>query len=721
MKRWKLTAVAVFFAIVHVAGCSSSGKGGGGGSNGGMPSGDDIVLSGTVFNNYTDAEGIDRSVAGARVVLVKADDVKAADSVSPVEDLAYEGSSYPAATTDSDGFYRFTVKDFSDTYPARSTYYIFVDPPIVSSGLLPGGSACRSSLALDGTTAVHQDVTLTDTTGPDATYIGTVLCLVCHKDKNPIKHTLHFAGIRKIGPGGTIVNGLMNMSDTSVYDLSDNNQAMLDKFTDPATSYAFADDSTRTFWLGKDVNGLYFQLTSNASPKFYIKFSYGGETGLWRGLFMTTVYAGTGIYAENHGPDGGDYAYFVFAPFQYNEASGSIYGGSFVAYDADNWDFEGTGNNGFTGDSELSSFDLGCSVCHGAAGVKTENKGMATQRRVAVFPRDYDGYEIDGILSQVNVGCEKCHGPGSNHYDEGGRGHKIISPGMLPAGRLAIICGSCHINGENHTEFGGGAPLRADGKGNYENFYPGMSAAQFFGTSDGTGNHVIPFGTMAIASLLRDGYLEPVDFETNEKASWMDIPFGAVVNHSKASQQHYLDLVRTVKFRNDREILTCISCHDAHGSPYRHMVDFNTDNNALCLSCHSGSGQVFPNIEQGMVDRLKNDADTPEDRTVIGKDVEEHLFDKTGSYQMGPYDPEITAMGRCTLCHMPDTARSADWRNALLTKLGQYRRGDIRSHTFDVMMTEAVNDMGSSKGAMESTPAGISHECGDCHRFAGLN
>lgn len=716
MEIREIVAAAVFFALLLIAGCS----GGGGSGDVSHPPGN-IILTGKVLNNHSNDDEDDRAIAGATVVLVKAGDVETADSVSPVEDLANGNNRYPSVTSDSDGYYQFTRDDFSNAYPADEKYFVFVDPPAAERHLLPGGNTSRASFTLDLTSAFVQDITLTDTNGPDAAYIGSTLCLICHPQKNSIKHTLHFVGIRKIGSEGTITNGLMDMNDTSVYDLAANNDEMLDKFTNPATQYTFADDTAKSFWLGKDAIGLYFQLTSTTYPKFYLKYSYGGETGLWKGQFMTTVYAGDGTYAPNHGQNGSDYAYYVMAPFQYNEDENSINGEKFVTYHVDRWDFAGTENKGFTADPEINSFDLGCAACHGATGVKTINKGLATQRRVAVFAKDPNGYDFDGTNAEINISCEKCHGPGSNHLDAGGRGEMIIAPDKLASGRLTMICGTCHIRGENYADIGGGSALKGDGNGNYKTFRPGMSPAQFFGTSDGTGENIAPFGTMEIESLTGNGYLEPVNFETDSDASWIDMLFDADVNHSKANQLHYQDLVRTVKFRNNKELLTCISCHDSHGSSYKHMVTYNADNNAVCLSCHYGSGQVFPNIGEEMVTRLKNDKATPADKSVIGDDVEAHIADKTGSYQMAPYDPEGTAMGRCTLCHMPENAKSADWRNALVTQLGQYRHGDITSHTFDVMATEAVNAMGAARGITDTTPAGISHECGSCHRFAGLN
>lgn len=709
--------VALSLGILLITGCNGSGDGD---STDGGTGADDIVLSGTVLDNHTDESDADRAIEGATVILIGAEDVANSNSLSPLEDLATGDNGYPTTITGPDGSYQFTGSDFSDAYPLDGRYFVYVDPPLGQDDQLPGGDASRVSLPLGGTQPVRRDILLTDANGSGAEYVGAYYCLICHEQKNSIRHTLHFVGLRGIGPEGTVDSDVMDMEDTSVYDLSANNLEMTDKFTNPATQYTAVDDAAKTFWLGRDAAGLYFQLTLNTNPKFYLKLSYGGETGLWRGLFMTTVYESSGNYAANHGTDGDDYAYLVFAPFQYNESPGVINGEAFVTYHADRWDFEGTGNNGFMADPELDSFDIGCATCHGATGIETVNAGTPTERRVAVFTEYYDGFPIDGVTSDMNIGCEKCHGPGSRHITEGQYGHRIVSPGMLPSGRLAMVCGSCHIGGENYTAVGGGAPLLANTDGSYQIFKPGMGPDSFFGTSDDTGQNVQPFASGNIADLSGDGYLQPVDFETNETASWTDKRFGAVFNHSKSSGQQYADMVRSDKFRNDREVLTCISCHDAHGSPDRHMTTYRVENNALCLPCHIGTEEVFPNIEEEMIIRLKAGGATSDDVSVIGGDVEAHISDKTVTLQMAPYDPEGTAMGRCTLCHMPKTARSAAWRLALKTGTRQYRQGDVSSHTFDVMATEAVNAMVSANGETNTTPAGISDSCGYCHGYAGL-
>jgi predicted CXXCH cytochrome family protein len=705
MTSWIRTASFILISAALVSGCD-----GGRGS--------EAVLSGFVRNNHTAEEAADRGVQAARVILVDARDVEDSASVSPLSDLAGSDRGYPETLTDEDGHYLFSGDDFSDDHPKDAGYFPYVIPP-ENAHLLSGGSASRTSLNLDDG-SVTRNIILSDSMGPNPEYIGSSLCLICHRQQSSIKRTLHFVGIRKLGPGGTITNGLMDFTDTVVYALSQNNSEMLSHFTDPATEYTFADQEDKSFWLGRDGDGFFFRLTTETGPKFYVKYTYGGETGLWRGLFLTTVSARTGTYAERHGSSGDDYGYFVFAPFQYNEDPEYINGERFVAFRSGQWDFSGSGNIGFTAEVASFSFDLNCSACHGATGIETVNQGSPQEHRVPVYIPDGEGYVMDGERVQVNVGCERCHGPGSNHLAAGGNGQWIIAPAKLTAERSAMICGSCHIRGNSPTAIGGGAPVKAVGEGVFETFPPGMPPSEFFGTPDGTGRDVSPFGTLEIAGLTGQGYLLPANLELNTEASWTDKIFGTEFNHSKTFRQHYMDLVRTAKFANLRELQDCSSCHSPHGSGHRHMTTHSADNNAVCLGCHSGENRIFPDITDEMVARLRADKATAADISVIGEDVEAHIYNRTGTLQMAPYDPEGTAMGRCTLCHMPKTAKSAAWRLALRTNLGRYIHGDIASHTFDVMQTEAVNRMAADRGPKDATPAGISHECGDCHAFAGL-
>ena len=127
MKAFKMAALSVFFAAMFIAGCSDNN----GSEDDRQPSAN-LVLSGRVMNNHTEADISERVLAGATVILVTAADIETADSVSPVEDLADENNRYPAVTSDSDGFYQFTRTDFSNMYPPNGNYFIFVEPPEAS-------------------------------------------------------------------------------------------------------------------------------------------------------------------------------------------------------------------------------------------------------------------------------------------------------------------------------------------------------------------------------------------------------------------------------------------------------------------------------------------------------------------------------------------------------------------------------------------------------------
>jgi len=205
-------------------------------------------------------------------------------------------------------------------------------------------------------------------------------------------------------------------------------------------------------------------------------------------------------------------------------------------------------------------------------------------------------------------------------------------------------------------------------------------------------------------------------------------------------------------YKNDKEMVTCIDCHDAHGGVSaanvveEHQLSANGDNNALCLACHNsslrapGAGETvttidettegahpanFQFITQQMADDLAA-GNVPNNDPAIGAEVMRHIGTwasatmKTLADLYDPYNPAVTGMGRCTSCHMPKTAKSARTANALFDAGSpsnqQYLQGDIHSHTFDVTTTEAVNAMRVAVGsAASTTPAGMTDACGTCH------
>ncbi|NOZ83376.1 MAG: hypothetical protein GXP60_00925, partial [Epsilonproteobacteria bacterium] len=146
-----------------------------------------------------------------------------------------------------------------------------------------------------------------------------------------------------------------------------------------------------------------------------------------------------------------------------------------------------------------------------------------------------------------------------------------------------------------------------------------------------------------------------------------------------------------------------------------------------------GNDNPFREITGTMVDNLESGPASALGNLVIGDVIMAHVADVTGNGMAGqPYTPtsDASPMGRCITCHMPKTAKSARWVNSLKTDVWNtstgafkfYQQGDIHSHTFDVMTTDAITAMMDAKSDDTSkvTPAAVTNKCAGCHTSFGV-
>ncbi|NOX18656.1 MAG: T9SS type A sorting domain-containing protein [Chlorobi bacterium] len=471
------------------------------------------------------------------------------------------------------------------------------------------------------------------------TYVGTETCLTCHNgaiasDKASWRNTLHANGYSDVTTDAftmVVEKGIICDADgNGIDDFHDG----LDLGTSPfATAFEkyganapklnYSDADGYTITIGNEVMRVYM--------------TYGGS-GMWKQRYALKI-----VTTEGESND------FYISPVQYNEKTNE-----YVAYHPDAWYDDNDEPIYDPATSTLAdaagnsrSFAKGCVGCH-VTGLEVAQDANGEWIANSAFQYDADDARIqgnpsyfdlngDGKIDEINTACETCHGPGSEHN---GNPVGIINPerDMTPE-QINNLCGMCHSRGKsmpNHT----------------------------FG---------YPFDD---ASLTRWTPQDIIDGElTSDYYDFMPGLWGDNSN-SSAHHQQFLDLYQSEKPTFEFHKVTCIDCHDAHGSENEHMivedreeedsngnpivVNTEPDNNTLCLSCHATHGD-FEDISVEMVADYANNVDG------IGTIVSAHTHH--------PYDPEGNGASRCTKCHMPKVAKSAI-------------KYDIHSHTFEAIPPE---------------------------------
>ncbi len=497
-------------------------------------------------------------------------------------------------------------------------------------------------------------------------YAGSTVCGDCHPAFfETAQDTFHSLSVRKTDKAGATGKAVVaDANGNGVDDFRDG----LDLSTDP--DFAFLGDNAPV--LGFSGNGDQPYNVAIGALIYPIWRTLGGN-GFWRQRYITQIGQSTFIL-----------------PVQYNEREAN-----WVPYASDDW-YDGNGAPRF--DDELTvvdeidpaiSFDLHCIGCH-STGLDVQFSAEAGQYLT--------GYQ------ELNIGCETCHGPGQAHVDSAGNPDLILNPADLLDGTAAgmaaagLVCGRCHVRGVGTVPVDGLEPT----------LYPWL-----------VGSGTFPPGN----TNLDDYYTATTDPDDywRHKDNPMgffptpDDPSDDTVLAAREGEMQVLDLENGVHASGKQLDATCFKCHDPHARRQQHQVrDVVIDdgvtytgvsqfNNGLCLTCHQGDGDfqdITPSDVQGITDSSAPDA--------VVSGVIDHMKDSAGMPIVAEaYDPAGEGTGRCTLCHMPLTAFSAQYESDAAGNL----EGDLHSHNF-IPFWPNISELTKEETGSD---VGITNSCSVCH------
>jgi len=590
-----------------------------------------------------------QNVSSATVYLIPSTDVltmakgkmeikKNATNDEPMEDnLAAGKDKYLKATSDNEG--NFKIADVPD-----GDYFVYVVPK--DDTYLPGGDQSNKAISAAELKDKKVEILLSGNVPADATFVGTSRCLKCHKEYSTEKMTLHKLGIRVAGKDS-------KLQDSSRFPEFDKG---LDILKAGATFYFYDFDKKRGFdkykvsrQMPKDAATASMSANFSTDAKGNIKvrmenlkdpsdpprehpveLTYGG--GLYKQRYLLRI-------GKN-----------IFPFLQFNTFGDDSFANrtrkSFRDYHAD-W-FYNEETKKLKNPPIAKSFDKECAACHYTGYSLTK---LDSGDYIAGAVNDPNGeldIDGDGIPNELNIGCESCHGAGSVHVKspKARKAATIVSPGKLASERASVICGQCHSRPQGNLN--NDQPVNKD----YKMMVPGTS---------------------------RNEYL--VNYTTREDAAPKDI----WESHSKSHHQQYLDFIRSSKYRNGKQILSCDDCHDPHGqSTIKHQMreDAVSPNSTCCISCHTEQTDMAKHTE-----------------TTVG---EAHDVKET----------KIT----CTSCHQPKTAQTgAGFGKGLDAGDGKnYWMNDITSHLFTVPRKDNVFVKGVEPD--KAMPIPYTNACGiSCH------
>ena len=590
-------------------------------------------------------DGSKQAIPAAVVYLIPAADVarlakppsidirRDAPNDEPMEDnLAANRDTYRQGTTDRNG--AFTISGVAD-----GKYFVYVEPS--DRGHLPGGDLSNKAMAAEELAKKPLAIQVSGKVPENATYVGSSRCLLCHKDFADLTKTLHKLGIQAVGKPSKLqdlsrfpgFNDGLNklMGGTKFYFSGYDKGRGFDKYlisdkppADPATV-----SFTATFF--KDTDGTLKFRTENAKdpsdpPRTYpVDMTYGG--GLYKqrylfradgALFPLVQYnsAGNDAYADRTRKQWRDY----HADWLYNEQTQKL-----------------------ANPPKKKSFDIECASCHFTGYTLTPTVAGDFVAGAVNDPNGEADIDGDGVPNELNVGCEVCHGPGSEHAKsvKARKAATIVNPRKLAAERATVVCDQCHSRPQ----------------GNLKNDQP-----------------VSKENRMLIPGISRNEYL--TNHTTREDAAQQDFWGDGV--HSKGHHQQGTDFIRSKKYINGTQLLTCATCHDPHGkTTVKHQLrmEVRDAGNSLCTSCHTG---------------------------VV---IKTHTEKAVGL----EHDPI-----HCVDCHATKTMQTgAGGKGRSKGDGSNYWMNDITSHLFDV--PRKTNPAFKNIEPGKAMPVPFTNACGECH------
>lgn len=591
---------------------------------------------------------------GASMAAVRAD-----PNDEPLEDtIAARGAGYTKSVTNADGVYRVA------TVP-QGKFFMVAVPASTDTEHLPGGSLCRTATARSALVGRQINIEVSTTPSSSATYVGPSVCLTCHGRVHQLA-TAHMNGLRKIGKTGPL-------QDSSRF--PDWDSALTTRFTASGTTiyfYAYGGTpgspnykvSETDPGSGVSFSARMYSTTGINGPQYWVDLVNVKNGAQPAATYEVDMSYGGGVYKQRYLaklPDGSRYV----LPIQFNfdgqtiEATTPFSRWVWQHYNAQYWYDEAATPTVLKVPAKSKAFDNNCAGCH-FSGFSLTGDATAGFRAHGVPDKngemDFDG---DGKLEAINTSCENCHGPGSEHWARAGSGRAIVSPDLLTPEREVAICSACHTRA---LGIGGGAteaPL--DTAGHMPR--AGISRATFLT------NHVSKIDDALWATTNGDG-----------KQS--------VKHHQQAS-----DFIKSRKYRNTEQLVTCASCHDAHGDSGDVKQLWTPQESAngtegLCLKCH---GATFST------------------GTTLAARFQAHYAAK-GLTNIAMGD------AKCASCHMPKTMKSGSGLAQATIAGVTYYSGDAASHLFKVPMRTSIP--GAGKGP-EMMPIPYTNKCGEaCHTTA---